>query len=244
MRAKLYSLSLSHPTAAARLMLERKGVEVREIELIPGIHPAQLWMRGLWAGKVPVVAIAGERIQGSTRISRRLDELVPDPPLFPGDPGMRAKVEEAERWGEAEFQSVPRRMFRWGAARDRTLRRWIAREAGLPAANVLSEMNVPIAHVLARVEGGSNEGVQRTLDELPGQLGRIDAYIADGVIGGDDPNAADFQILTAVRVLLTFADLREFTERHACADLAMAIWPEAAGPVKPFLPPAWLEPVR
>ncbi len=36
--AKLYSLSLSHPTQAARLMLERKGIE-HEVDLFPGLHP-------------------------------------------------------------------------------------------------------------------------------------------------------------------------------------------------------------
>ena len=29
---------------------------------------------------------------------------------------------------------------------------------------------------------------------LPGQLDRVDGWIADGLIGGDEPNAADLQI--------------------------------------------------
>ena len=39
---------------------------------------------------------------------RRLDELAPEPPLLPpvGDPD-RARVLEAERWGDEELQSVP-----------------------------------------------------------------------------------------------------------------------------------------
>ena len=42
-------------------------------------------------------------------------------------------VEEAERWGEAELQPIPRRLFRWALARDAGLRRRAARATGLPA---------------------------------------------------------------------------------------------------------------
>jgi glutathione S-transferase len=42
---------------------------------------------------------------------RRLDQLVPDPPLFPADASARAKVEEAERWGDEVFQPVARELI-------------------------------------------------------------------------------------------------------------------------------------
>ena len=35
---------------------------------------------------VPALRIDGEKVQGSRAIMRRLDELVPEPPLFPSDP--------------------------------------------------------------------------------------------------------------------------------------------------------------
>jgi glutathione S-transferase len=245
MKAKLYSLSLSHPGKAAQLMLERKGIETEVVDLTPGLHPALLWARGYWKGTVPAVSIEGRRVQSSIELSRVLDELVPEPALYPADPALRAKVEEAEEWGEREFQSVPRRIFRWGAVHDRALRRWVATEvADLPAPKMLAELNLPIAWLLARVEDGTDEGVRRTLEQLPADLARIDALIAAGVIGGPEPNAADFQILTSVRVLLTYDDLREFTQRHRCAALALAMWPDALGPIEPFLPEAWLQPVR
>jgi glutathione S-transferase len=34
-------------------------------------------------------------------------------PLFPRDGAARARVEEAERWGEQALQPVPRRLFRY-----------------------------------------------------------------------------------------------------------------------------------
>ena len=39
------------------------------------------------------------------------------------------------------------------------------------------------------------------LAALPGLLDQVDAYIADGVLGGDQPNAADLQIAPTIRLL-------------------------------------------
>ena len=86
MTAKLYSMSLSHPSQAARLMLERKGIEHRVVELLPGFHPPQLRAAGFRGGTVPALKLDGRRIQGSLRISRALEQARPDvAPLFPAD---------------------------------------------------------------------------------------------------------------------------------------------------------------
>ena len=36
-------------------------------------------------------------------------EIDPEPPLFPSDAAERAKVEEAERWGDEVLQPAPAR---------------------------------------------------------------------------------------------------------------------------------------
>jgi glutathione S-transferase len=51
--AELYSLALSHPSQAARLMLEHKRIEHEVKDLFPGGHPAQLRLAGFRAGTVP-----------------------------------------------------------------------------------------------------------------------------------------------------------------------------------------------
>jgi len=56
--------------------------------------------------------------------------------------------------------------------------------------------------------------------------------IADGTIGQDDPNAADFQIGTTVRVFLAFEDLAPLVEGRPAAALAKRILPEYPGPVR------------
>ena len=241
MRATLYSLRLSHPGQAAHLMLERKGIEHRVVNLLPGMHPALVRARGFRANTVPALRIDGRRIQGSRAISRALDEIQPDPPLFPADPGRRRAVEAAEAWGDGDFQHAPRRAFRWAAGHDRTTRRWIAESEGLPAPALLAEANVPIARLLAQRVGANDAGVRRMLASLPGMLDHIDSLIAEGVIGGAEPNAADYQLLTTVRSLLTFEDLRPFVAGRPCEPLARALWPTAPEPVPAALPKEWLQ---
>jgi glutathione S-transferase len=242
--ATLYSLSLSHPGRAAHLMLEHKGIEHEVVDLLPGMHPALVRARGFRGNTVPALKIDGRRMQGSLAISRALDEIQPDPPLFPADSERRRAVEQAEAWGDSELQSTPRKAARWAAAHDRATRQWIARQEGLPLAPVLAELNVPVARILARAVGADDAGVRAMLKALPGMLDHVDELIADGVICGAEPNAADFQILTTVRSLLSMDDLRPFVTGRPCEAPARALWPETVEPFPPALPREWLEAAR
>ena len=53
--------------------------------------------------------------------------------------------------------------------------------------------------------------IQRAIAQVPEVLDHVDELIADGVIGGEEPNAADFQIASSVRALLTVPDLEPAT---------------------------------
>ena len=235
-RPKLYSLSLSHPAQAARLMLERKGIEHEVVDLLPGLHPFTVRLVGFRGETVPALKIDGRRLQGSREISRALDQLQPEPRLLPSP-----EVEAAERWGEAALQPLPRRMFRWGAVRKRDFRRWIAGEVvGMPAPAVMAELNIPLARMLARRVGARDESVRAALAQLPILLDHVDGLIAEGTIGGDEPNAADFQIGTTIRVFLAYEDLHDRVASRPCGELAMRILPDYPGPIPAFLPKEWL----
>jgi glutathione S-transferase len=239
--ATLYSLKLSHPGKAAGLMLERKGIEHRVVHLLPGLHPVLVRARGFRRNTVPALRIDGRRVQGSVAISRALEAIQPEPPLFPADPGLRAAVEAAEAWGDGDFQHAPRRALRWSAGHVRPFRRWIAEREGLPLPGVVAEANVPIARLLASRIGADAGGVQAMLRSLPGMLDHVDTLIADGVIGGAEPNAADFQLLTTVRTMLAMDDLRPFVTGRPCEPLARAMWADPLEPVPPALPRDWIQ---
>ncbi len=244
MAVKLYGTPPSHPSHAARLMLERKGIDHKMIWLLPGLWPILLRTRGFRGGTVPALKLNGQRIQDSREISRALEAHQPEPPLFPTDPKRRIEVEEAERWGEEVLQPVPRRIIRWLAVHRPEVRTAIAREVGMPAPRLAAEANVPMVRYLARKAGASDDRVQRTIALLPALIAHVDELIAAGTIGGKEPNAADFQILTTVRSLMTIDDLAPAVEGSRAAKAAMKILPEIASPrIPPSLPQEWLAPL-
>ena len=107
------SIPVSNPANAVRGMLAYKRLDHRLVRFAPGFHPLLVRAAGFPGWTVPALeTVDGRKLQGSLAISRYLDELQPDPPLFPADRARRRAVEEAERWGEAELQPVPRRIFR------------------------------------------------------------------------------------------------------------------------------------
>ncbi len=241
MAAKLYSMSLSHPSQAARLMLERKGIDHDVVEILPGLQPVRVRAAGFRGPTVPALKIDGRRIQGSLEIARTLEELQPEPPLYPSDPGRRRAVEEAERWGEAVLQPVPRRIFRWGTVHGTEIRRWIAADVvGMPLPGLAARANAPVAWAMARQADVSDDAIRRDVETLPALLDHVDELIGERTIGGGEPNAADFQIATTVRVFLGYEDLRSLVEGRPCAELAMRILPEYPGPVPAFVPRDWI----
>jgi glutathione S-transferase len=221
-------------------MLEHKRLDHKTVWLLPGLWPALLRTRGFRGGTVPAMKISGRRLQSSRAISRALEEAKPDPPLFPAEPERRLEVEEAERWGDETLQNVPRRIVRWLAVHRPETRVMIAREIGFPLPRFAAWINAPAArHLANKVDADAR--VQEALAEVPEVLDHVDELIAKGVIGGDQPNAADFQIATSVRALLNLEDLRPATEGRPAAGLAMRYLPDFGTDIPPGLLPAeWL----
>ena len=237
----LYGTPPSPPSHSARLMLERKGIEHKTVWLLPGLWPFLLRTRGFRGGTVPAMKIDGRRLQSSRAISRALEAVKPDPPLFPADPERRLEVEEAERWGDEVLQNVPRRIIRWLAVHRPETRVMIAREVGIPAPKVAAFVNAPAARHLANKVDANDEVVRETVARVPGVLDHVDDLIARGVIGGEEPNAADFQIATSVRALLTVEDLRPATDGRPAARLAIKFLPELGNDFPAgLLPQEWL----
>jgi glutathione S-transferase len=244
MGIKLYGSPPSPPSHTARLMLERKGLDHKVVWLLPGLWPALLRTRGFRGGTVPAMKLDGRRIQGSLLISRGLEELKADPPLFPSDPEKRLAVEEAERWGADVLQDVPRRIVRWISVHRPEARVLIAREVGIPFPRFAAWINLPAARHLANKVDADGQ-IQRAIAQVPEVLDHVDGLISEGVIGADEPNAADLQIATSVRALLTVHDLRNVTDARPAAELAMRYLPEFGNDFPAgMLPPEWLAPIR
>ena len=240
MEAKLYSLALSHPVRSVRAMLDHKGIAYRTIDLVPGLQPVVVRLAGFRGATVPALVLDGRKVQGSLAISRMLDEVRPDPPLFPSDPVARRRVEDAERWGEQVLQPVPRRIFRWMLAHDAGVRRWLAVDvSGVPGGALIARPSAQ-ARLFARVVGADDATVRADIAALPALLDEVERLRREGVIGGAAPNAADFQIAPSVRLLTGFTDLAPLVGDHPAVAWAEGVVPALPGPTPPALPAAWL----
>jgi glutathione S-transferase len=226
----LYVIHGSHPCATAERALQLKGQPYRVVEYPPIVHVPLQWRRFRRPTVPGLVLGNGERISGSVPILRRLEQLVPDPPLYPADPDARARVEEAERWGDAVLQETPRRLFWAGLVRrpDAILSYGEGSRLTLPAA-----VQRAITPVMARLGVGwdkaGDANARREYASIPGHLERVDDWIAEGVIGGEQPNAADLQIAPSIRLLGTMADVRPLLEGRPAWALAQRLFPQYPG---------------
>src|ERR1017187_10151506 len=178
----------------------------------------------------------------SARVRSCAAQVVPEPPLLPdvGSPPY-AKVLEAERWGDEGFQSVPRRVIDVAFMRRPTAMLSYVGDANLPLPVGLMRPAVPLTARLMAIKNKANDKAARAdVAALPSQLERIDSWIADGLLGGEKPNAADLQIGSMIRLLLSIADLRPLLEGHRSVELTR-YFPPMVGEVPPgVLPAEWL----
>ncbi len=246
MPATLYAVHSSHSAHAARLMLEHKGIEHRVVNLVPGTHAALLRPLGFRRGTVPALRLDGRRVQGTRAISRALEQARPEPPLFPADPGKRIRVEEAERWGDRTLQLVPRRLAAWINVRRAELRAKLTREAGVPAPHLIAWTGWPVAWYFAHKVGANDtESVRRMVGRLPAMLDHVEELLDEGTIGGEQRNAADFQIGASVRLLMTFEDLAPAMDGRKAARFAIELMPDyPTGVPAGLVPQEWLEHLR
>lgn len=249
MTVVLYWMSISHPSQVARKMLDLKGVECELVDVVPLNQRIHLRLAGFSGGTVPALKLDGKRIQGSRLIARAVDERWPEPPLFPADPVLRARVKDAERWGEEQLQPIPRRLFRYGVARNPELRQWVVRAQRLPVPALTAQAIRPAVEWYVRtVEAdgrrATEAGVRADLGALPALLDRVDRLMGDGTLTLDPPNAATLQIMASVNLISRFADLAELVASHACAEPARQLFAGYRAGLPPFLDPGWLEPVR
>jgi glutathione S-transferase len=241
MAATLFGIPASHPSLTAELMLRHKRVGYRRIDLVSVVHRVLLRALGFPGVTVPALRIDGTRVQGTREISQALDALRPQPALFPGDPGLRRAVVDAEAWGDTVLQPVPRRLIWAGLKRDRSTITTYLEDArtGIPVAVAKPTLG-PIVAAAARANRASDENVRRDLAALPDLIDRVDELIAAGTIGRTELNAADFQIATSTGLLSTMDDLKPLLDGRPALEHTRRVAPGYPGHLPRVFPAAWL----
>jgi glutathione S-transferase len=201
----LYAIHGSHPCLTAERALQLKGQPYRIHEMAPALHVPEQWLR-FRAMTVPALKLgSGEKVVGS-------------------------RVREAERWGDDVLQSVPRRLAWTGMCARRDAIASYGDGSRLPLPGFVQRLAAPrIARIARWRNGGGAEQARKDLAALPAQLDQVDAWIAEGVMGGAQPNAADLQIAPSIRLLATMEDVKPLLEGRACLELAMRLFPSYSG---------------
>jgi glutathione S-transferase len=244
-RATLYVIPGSHPAIAARHMLEHKGIDYKRIDLMPVVSRGVLKVMRFPGITIPSLRIDGRKVTGSREISKALDEIKPDPPLFPDDPARRVQVEDAERWGEEVVADATRRIL-WNAIKRnrKPLRTYLeGAHIGLPHGLAVATA-APFVWAEVKINDVTDEAVEADLATIPAWLDRIDSWLEEGLLGSDQPNAADFQIAAGIALAMTLQDLRPVIAARGAGEHARRFCPDYPGDVPPCLPAEWLEPLR
>jgi glutathione S-transferase len=248
LKVTLYVVPGSNASLTGRLLLDHKGIEYERKDLVPGAHVAVLKTLGFPDMTVPAIKIDGRRVQGTPSIARALEELWPDPPLFPADPAKREAVEEAERFGEQELQHAARRLFYCAGRREPESFRSVVlggeTKLGLARRLVVTAGARAILWAATQGHGATDDVCGQAFGDLPRMLDRIDAWIEAGLLDAEVLTAADFQTGVNLRLLLLFEDIAPWIEGRPAARLAHRVAPVYPGRIRAILPTAWLEPLR
>jgi glutathione S-transferase len=246
---KLYVIPGSHACRSAILMLEHKRVPFRRVDVPTLLHPLASRLHGFDAGgqtriagrrrtfairfgdllgTVPALAADSERLSTNHQIARFLDERHPQPPLFPADPEQRRAVEVAERWANETLQMAARRIALGLAVRDPSSAARTTADGRmghlLYKREWMRRLIIPqIGRRIFAVGPKSDDELRAALPEL---LDRVDAWIAEGVLGGDQPNVADLMVAPCLALILYRPDVMPLFEGRPALELVDRVLPE------------------
>jgi glutathione S-transferase len=248
---KLYVIPGSHACRSAMLMLDHKQIPYRRVDIVTLLHPVVVRLHGFDAGgqtrsaggrrtfglrmgdllgTVPALAADGDRVSTNHGIARFLEERHPDPPLFPADSGRRAAVEEAERWANDTLQMAARRIIGVAAVSDPAAfsQRTADGRLGYLLYKQPLARRLIVPRVLHEVFAASPRAEPELLAELAASLDRIDAWIADGIVGGAQLNAADFMVAPSLALILYRPDVEPMFEGRSALELVDRLLPQPA----------------
>jgi glutathione S-transferase len=218
--------------------IELKGLEYERVDF-PYEERAEKMEEIYGEGnyRVPGAVIDGEAIHGSRLIMARLEQLEPEPALYPS-----AEVREAERWADEELQNLGRGLT-WGAMYFRP--EAMGTFAGGPPLDAPgTDFAIKFIRATWRYHSLTAVRIADELAGLPAKVDHIEKLAADGVIGGEQPNAADLHIGATITVLLPIADLRPLLEGTAAERIARSHFPPSVGEVPVGAYPAGWVPER
>ena len=137
---------------------------------------------------------------------------------------------EAERWANETLQMAARRIaLAWAVRHPAEAARTTADgRMGYLLYRRERVRRLVMPQIGRRIFGATPNAERRLLAELPEMLDRIDAWIADGTLGGEELNAADFMVAPSLALMLYRPDLGPQFEGRPALGLVDRLLPEPA----------------
>jgi glutathione S-transferase len=199
MSATLYAIPGSHAVRTGELMLEHKGIDFRRVNFPPGPHRLLVRLIGFPGDRVPAVKFDdGRRAQGTRELPRVLDQLLPEPRLVPDDP----RALEAERWADDVLQQWARRMVASAGARDPDA--LAGRGADGRLGVLLTRHERPrrtVARAVLMAFRVTKEQLRDDRERTGEILDKVDGWIANGVLNGDELRSPDLAIASSLALV-------------------------------------------
>ncbi len=200
MTAVLWHIPVSHFNEKVRWALDYKGVPTERRAPPPGAHMAvALWLTRGRGKTFPVLQVDGRTISDSTAIIAALEELYPEPALYPGDPAERSRALGLEDFFDEELGSHSRLLaFHELRKSDESLQQFTA---GILPERLASNPRVLGAaarggalFTQARYRVGSDAAADEARAKIAAAFDRLEAELAKGsgdYLVGDRFSVAD-----------------------------------------------------
>lgn len=206
---RLWHFRVSHYNEKVRWALDYKRWPHLRRALVPGFHVP--WVRLLTGQtKLPVIKLDGRVLVDSSSIIAALEQLRPDPPLYPADPTARARALALEDYFDEEVAPDLRRLFWWSYLDSPSDCARMATDGFGPLTRLAWRASWPLMRPLfCRNMGLDSEHLDRARSRLDAYFGRLESEIgADGYLVGDRFTIAD---LTAASVMTAIIRPPEFS---------------------------------
>jgi glutathione S-transferase len=231
MTATLYAIPGSHAVRTGELMLEHKRIPFRRVNFPPGPHRVLVRAMGFQGDRVPAVKFAdGRRAQGTRELPRVLDELVPEPRLVPDDP----RALQAEVWADEVLQQWARRMV--AAAGARNPDSLAGRGADGRLGVLLTRHELPrrtVARAVLMVFRATKEQRRDDVERTGEILDRVDAWIEEGVLNGEELRSADFAVASSLALVEYIVALQPELQRRPAMRLLDRVFSGSAAALGP-----------
>jgi glutathione S-transferase len=227
MTATLYGIPGSHAVRTGELMLQHKRIPFRRVNFPPGPHRVLVRLFGFPGDRVPAVKFDdGRRAQGTRQLPRVLDELVPEPRLVPDDP----RALEAEVWADEVLQQWARRMVAAAGVADPDA--LAGRGADGRLGVLLTSHERPrryVARAVLVVFRATKEQRRDDRERTGEILDRVDAWIGDGVLNGEELRSPDFAVASSLALVEYIVALQPELRRRPLIGLLDRVFSRSDG---------------